>query len=209
MGLNLKPKMWTPKPDKDGNKKPSTAIDHIMMFEDVPEAQVFVGLIKRYSQAAKARGTYVGEEDGSGDNGFLSCLAGDDRFHPNFFLFTGDKDHDEGGTVTGRTSAKNPAVQTIPVHHPWAKRLKECYIAPPGHVIAGCDYMQGELMVAACIANEENMIASYKAGRDLHVETSAEFAGYTYDGLLALKKTDEHLYKETRQLGKAGNLSRF
>jgi DNA polymerase I-like protein with 3'-5' exonuclease and polymerase domains len=39
----------------------------------------------------------------------------------------------------------------------------------------------------------------------LHVETAAPFAGYTYEGLLQLEKTDPHTYEETRQLGKAGN----
>jgi hypothetical protein len=90
MGLNLKPKLWTPKPDKDGNKKPSTALDHILMFEDVPEAKAFVAQMKRYSQAEKVKGTYV--------DGFLEHLRSDGRFHPTYFLFKGDKAKDDGGT---------------------------------------------------------------------------------------------------------------
>jgi DNA polymerase I-like protein with 3'-5' exonuclease and polymerase domains len=67
------------------------------------------------------------------------------------------------------------------------------------------DYSQGELRVVACIANETNMIAAYKAGRDLHIETAAPFAGFTYDTLVALEQTAPHQFEETRQLGKAGN----
>jgi DNA polymerase I-like protein with 3'-5' exonuclease and polymerase domains len=49
------------------------------------------------------------------------------------------------------------------------------------------------------------MIAAYKAGRDLHIETAAPFAGYTYVQLSDLELIDPHTFEETRQLGKAGN----
>lgn len=197
MGLNLKPKVFTEKPDKDGIKRPATSVEHLEMFADVEGAKEFIGLIREDSSVMKTYGTYV--------VGFLEHLRSDGRLHPTYFLYVGNQDEGEGGARTGRLSAKNPAFQTVPKHTKWAGRIRRCYPAPPGYVIVERDYSQGELRVAACIAYEDNMIAAYRAGRDLHIETAAPFAGYTYDGLAALEHTNLHLFEETRQLGKAGN----
>lgn len=199
MGLNLKPLMVTEK-----EKKPSTALDHLMMFENVPEAKEFISILKDYSSAAKTLSTYV--------IGFLKHLRSDGRYHPSYYFFVGDRsDADEGGAVTGRLSCKAPAFQTIPKHTKWAKYLRRCYIAPPGMVITEKDYSQGELKVIACIANETTMIDAYRRGLDLHVVTSGRFAGYTYEEMMAMKGMEDSnpelfkLYEDTRQLGKAGN----
>jgi DNA polymerase I-like protein with 3'-5' exonuclease and polymerase domains len=102
---------------------------------------------------------------------------------------------------------------TIPKHTKWTKRLRECYIAPPGYVIVERDYEQGELKVIACLANETSMIESYRNGMDLHVKTSAKVAGYTYDEMIAMKNSTDaalvYLYEETRQKGKAGNFGKI
>lgn len=102
---------------------------------------------------------------------------------------------------------------TIPVHTVWAPRIQECYIAPPGYLIGAKDYSQGELRVIACIANETNMIEAYRNNLDLHSITSGKFAGYTYDEMMVMKnspdKALQKLFKETRQLGKAGNFGKI
>jgi len=94
---------------------------------------------------------------------------------------------------------------TVPKHTFWTPRIRRCYPAPPGYVIVERDYGQGELRVVACIADETNMIAVFKAGRDIHADTAAPFSGFTYESLMALEHTDPHTFEETRQLGKAGN----
>jgi DNA polymerase I-like protein with 3'-5' exonuclease and polymerase domains len=197
MGLKLKPKMFTEKPDKDGIKRPSTAMEHLEMFADVPEAKEFIGIIREDSSVMKTYDTYV--------VGFLEHLRSDGRFHPTYFLFVGDKMLNQGGAKTGRLSAKGPAWQTIPKHTKWAKRIRRCFPAPPGYVVVERDYSQGELRVAACIAHEANMIAAYKAGRDLHAETAGPFRGYDYAAMMALKQANVELFDAIRQLGKAGN----
>jgi len=197
MGLNLKPHLWTEKPDKDGIKRPSTAMEHLEMFADHPKAKDFIDIIRADSGVMKTYNTYV--------VGFLEHLRSDGRLHPTYYLFVGNQDEGEGGARTGRLSCKAPAFQTVPKHTKWSERIRRCYPAPPGHVIVERDYSQGELRVVACIADETNMIAAYKAGRDLHIETAAPFAGFTYETLSALEKTNPHKFEETRQLGKAGN----
>jgi DNA polymerase I-like protein with 3'-5' exonuclease and polymerase domains len=197
MGLNLKPKMFTPKPDKDGIQRPSTAMEHLEMFADDPKAKDFIQIIKTDSSVMKTYNTYV--------IGFLEHLRSDGRLHPTYYLFVGNQEEGEGGARTGRLSCKAPAFQTVPKHTTWAQRIRRCFPAPPGYVVVERDYGQGELRVIACIANETGMLAVFKSGRDIHADTAAPFAGYTYESLMALEKTDYHTFEETRQLGKAGN----
>lgn len=195
-GLNLKPKMMTAKSTPE---KPvvSTAMEHLEMFSNVAEAKEFISILSAYSSATKTLGTYV--------TGFLEHLREDNRFHASHFLFVGDRDAGEGGTSTGRISVKNPALQTAPKHTTWGKRLRNCLVAPPGMLVAECDYSQGELKVIACLANEEAMIESYRNNLDLHVATSGFVAGLNYAEMMDLKKADKEKYDALRQLGKAGN----
>lgn len=89
-----------------------------------------------------------------------------------------------GGCDAGGSASLDPAVQTIPKHTKWAPAIRRCHVAPPGYVITERDYSQGELRVVACIADEDNMIESYKLGRDLHSETSGHFKGFSYEKMM-------------------------
>ena len=191
-GLNLKPKMVT-----ETTKAPSSSMEHLEMFQDVAEAKEFVGLMQRYTSATKTLNTYI--------TGFQKHIRADGRYHPTYYLFAGNKEEGEGGTNTGRISVKDPAWQTVPKHTKWAKAIRRCYPAPPGHLVLEIDYQQGELKVIACIANEQNMIEAYANGLDLHVVTSGGVAGLSYEQMMALKKSDKDKYDAIRQLGKAGN----
>lgn len=192
MGLNLKPKMRT---EKTG--KPVTSAEHLQMFLDNPEAKPFVEALLRYNKATKTLSTYV--------TGFLKHLRSDDRFHPSYFLFVGDRDEGEGGTSTGRLSAKAPAFQTITKHNSWGKRLRKCFTAPEGYLVTEKDYSQGELRVIACVADEQNMINAYKNGWDLHVLTGSGLGGISYQDMLKLKTSDPSRFDQLRSSAKPAN----
>ncbi len=206
-GLNLKPKLYTEK-----SEKPVLARHHLKMFEkDTPVAGKFINSLEMLSSASKMRSTFV--------DGFLKHLRPDGRFHPSYMLFHGqymdsDAEKDEAGSTTGRLSAKDPAIQTVPKKtrpgmKNWAKRIRECFVAPPGKVLVSFDYSQGELRVVACIANELNMLKAYAAGLDLHAVTGAQLGGVSYDEFVTWKETDDAklsaLYKDFRDRAKAGN----
>jgi DNA polymerase I-like protein with 3'-5' exonuclease and polymerase domains len=186
LGLGLKPKMYT---EKKGDIKTDKA--HFMMFEDEPEAKAFLDIYKQYTSATKTLSTYV--------HGFLNHLRPDGRFHPTYMLFNGSafegKD-DDGGTDTGRTSAIDPAVQTIPKHTIWAKKLRKCFPAPPGYRFFQADFSQGELRLAACAAEEPNMIEAYRSGQDLHCVTGASLAGYDLPEFMDLNLPDGVKYEQ-------------
>lgn len=175
-GLALKPRMATPR-----TGEPSTAKAHLAMFHDVPAAAAMVAVLEARSAAAKILSTYV--------KGFLKHLRADDRFHPSYMLFAGrafDGDDSDSGTVTGRTSARDPAIQTVPKRGTWAKKLRRCFVAPPGMAIWSTDAAQGELKIAACLAGEANMLAAYLAGLDLHAVTGAAMLDMDTDTFMAL-----------------------
>lgn len=193
-GLNLKPKMFT---EKTGVA--STAYDHLVMFKDNAAAGPFVELYDQSTGARKTLSTYV--------LGFLEHLRPDGRFHPTYALYRGGLygGGDTSGTVTGRLSAKEPAIQTIPKHTKWAKRIRKCFPAPPGKLVFQCDFSQGELKVTACVANEKKMINAYKNGIDMHAFTGAKLAGMEFGEFMDLQKTNSEMFKHWRSCAKPAN----
>ncbi|CAA2141490.1 DNA polymerase I [Hyphomicrobium sp. ghe19] len=168
-GLNLKPYEVTPKL-KNGQPVPSMKKSHLRQFEHVPTAKAMVAALTELDAASKTLSTFV--------EGFLKHLRPDMRLHPTYFLAHGDFDgyDDDAGTVTGRLSAKDPAIQTVPKKTKWAKRLRECFPSPPKKKLLSCDFSQGELKVVACVANEKTMLKAYEDGLDLHALTGAQMA---------------------------------
>lgn len=190
-GLNLKPLMYTP----TGKIKTDKA--HFLMFEDHPEAGPFIKVLRECNSAKHMLSTYC--------HGFLNHLRPDGRFHPTYMLFNGSafegKD-DDGGTDTGRTSAVDPAVQTIPKHNKWAKKIRKCYPAPPGYRFFQADFSQGEARITASVAEEPNLIDTFQQGKDIHCVTGAQLAGYEYDEFMLLKalKDKEGLSSKEKEL---------
>lgn len=94
---------------------------------------------------------------------------------------------------------------TVPKNTKWSKDLRKCFIPPKGMVLIANDYSQGELRIAACLANELNMIQAYNEDKDLHAMTGAALAGYSWDDFIALKDTDPKTFAKYRQGAKGAN----
>lgn len=179
-GLNLKPREVTEK-----TQEPSMAKSHLRQFGDVPEAKAMVEAMTEGDTASKTLSTFV--------EGFLKHLRPDGRLHPTYFLAHGDYEgyDDDAGTVSGRLSAKDPAIQIVPKKTFWAKRIRECYPAPPGKVVMNFDFSQGELKVVACVANEKTMLAAYEQGLDLHAVTGAKLSGTELQEFLSWQTSED------------------
>lgn len=91
---------------------------------------------------------------------------------------------------------------TIPKHTKWTKKLRRVYVPPPGKTILQIDYSQGELKIAACLAEEPTMLQSYLNGIDLHAVTAAQLNGYSMDEFMLLP---DEVRDDLRSGGKAGN----
>jgi DNA polymerase-1 len=83
--------------------------------------------------------------------------------------------------VTGRLSSNEPNLQNIPIRTPEGRRVREAFIAPPGHLIASADYSQIELRIMAHISEDPGLLAAFAEGRDVHRATAAEVFGVAVD----------------------------
>jgi DNA polymerase-1 len=83
--------------------------------------------------------------------------------------------------VTGRLSSNDPNLQNIPIRTPEGRRVREAFVAAPGHVIASADYSQIELRIMAHISNDAALLKAFHDGLDVHRATAAEVFGVPLD----------------------------
>jgi DNA polymerase-1 len=79
--------------------------------------------------------------------------------------------------VTGRLSSNDPNLQNIPIRTAEGRRIREAFIAQPGHVIASADYSQIELRIMAHISEDEALLRAFRENLDVHRATAAEVFG--------------------------------
>ncbi len=79
--------------------------------------------------------------------------------------------------VTGRLSSTDPNLQNIPVRTAEGRRIREAFIAAPGHVIVSADYSQIELRIMAHLSGDPGLLAAFAAGEDIHRATAGEIFG--------------------------------
>jgi len=81
--------------------------------------------------------------------------------------------------VTGRLASNDPNLQNIPVRTGEGRRIREAFIAPPGHKLVSADYSQIELRIMAHISGDESLVRSFAQGEDIHRATASEVFGVT------------------------------
>lgn len=101
---------------------------------------------------------------------YLKHLDGNSVLHPNYKLH---------GTVTGRISCSDPALQQIPrsTEQEWNGQLKKAFIAKEGFDLWELDYSQLEFRLIAAYAEEEKLIEVFNSDRDLFDEMASD-TGY-------------------------------
>jgi DNA polymerase-1 len=85
--------------------------------------------------------------------------------------------------ATGRLSSSDPNLQNIPIRTPEGRRIRQAFIAPPGHLLLSADYSQIELRIMAHLSADANLLAAFAAGADVHRATAAEVFGVTPDAV--------------------------
>ncbi len=132
----------------------STAAPELEKLKDRHE---IIRLISDYRELMKLKTTYI--------DALPKLVAPDGRLHTSF---------DQLGTTTGRLSSRNPNLQNIPIKTELGREIRKAFVADKGFKLLSADYSQIELRVVAFLANDKNMIAAFKGGRDIHVLTAAE-----------------------------------
>jgi DNA polymerase-1 len=79
--------------------------------------------------------------------------------------------------VTGRLASNDPNLQNIPIRTPEGRRIREAFVAPPGHRIVSADYSQVELRIMAHVSEDAGLLGAFARGEDIHRATAAEIFG--------------------------------
>ncbi|MDO5623608.1 MAG: DNA polymerase, partial [Pseudomonadota bacterium] len=143
---------------KTATGKPSTDEE---VLEKLAEDYPLPARILEHRSLAKLKGTYT-------DKLPLMVNEGTGRVHTHYA---------QAVAVTGRLSSNDPNLQNIPIRTPEGRRIREAFIAPPGHVIVSCDYSQIELRIMAHLSGDEALLKAFTEGLDVHRATAAEVFG--------------------------------
>jgi DNA polymerase-1 len=94
------------------------------------------------------------------------------RVHTNFAQAT---------AVTGRLASIEPNLQNIPVRTGEGRRIREAFIAAPGHALVSADYSQVELRIMAHLSGDASLVRAFAEGADIHRATAAEIFSVPID----------------------------
>ena len=150
LGLPVKRKTATGAPSTDEEVLAELAADYPLPAR-----------ILAHRSLAKLKGTYT-------DKLPLMVNPATGRVHTNYA---------QAVAVTGRLSSNDPNLQNIPIRTPEGRRVREAFVAPPGHVIMSADYSQIELRIMAHISEDPALLRAFERGLDVHKATASEVFG--------------------------------
>ncbi|WP_082824122.1 DNA polymerase I [Crenobacter luteus] len=99
--------------------------------------------------------------------------------------------------ITGRLASSDPNLQNIPVRTAEGRRVREAFVAPPGCHIVSADYSQIELRIMAHLSGDENLLAAFRDGADVHKATASEVFGVP----LTAVTSEQRRYAKTINFG--------
>ncbi|MFN3544035.1 MAG: DNA polymerase I [Thiobacillus sp.] len=89
--------------------------------------------------------------------------------------------YSQATAVTGRLASADPNMQNIPARTAEGRRIREAFIAPPGHMLVSADYSQIELRIMAHLSDDAGLLKAFAEDRDIHTATAAEVFGVPLD----------------------------
>ena len=134
-------------------------LEDITTMEDShPQAARLAAKVLDWRQIAKLKSTYTDALQQA-----INPETG--RVHTSYSI---------AGTNTGRLASTDPNLQNIPVRTEEGRRIREAFVAPPGHVLVSLDYSQIELRILAEMADIPALKRAFAEGLDIHAMTASE-----------------------------------
>jgi DNA polymerase I len=127
--------------------------------------------VLEWRQLTKLKSTYA--------DALVGQIAEDGRVHTSYALTV---------ATTGRFSSNDPNLQNIPVRTEEGRKIRQAFIAEPGHVLLSADYSQIELRLAAHVADIPALKDAFLAGHDIHAATASEVFNVPLDRMDALTR---------------------
>jgi DNA polymerase-1 len=151
-------KLGIPVIRKTPTGQPSTAED---VLEELAESHALPKLILEYRGIAKLKSTYTDKLPEQID-------AHTGRIHTSYH---------QAVAATGRLSSTDPNLQNIPIRTPEGRRIRQAFVAAPGHSLVAADYSQIELRIMAHLSGDASLLTAFAEDRDVHQATAAEVFG--------------------------------
>ncbi len=151
-------KLGLPVKKKTASGAPSTDED---VLQELAADYPLPAKILDHRSLAKLKGTYT-------DKLPLMVNPATGRVHTNYA---------QAVAVTGRLASNDPNLQNIPIRTPEGRRVREAFVAPPGHVLMSADYSQIELRIMAHISEDPGLLKAFAEGIDVHRATASEVFG--------------------------------
>jgi DNA polymerase-1 len=166
LGTVLFEKMHLPVLRKTPTGQPSTAED---VLEELAESYPLPKLILEHRNLSKLKSTYIDKLPEQ-----INPRTG--RVHTSYH---------QAVAATGRLSSQDPNLQNIPIRTPEGRRIRQAFIAPPGHMLLAADYSQIELRIMAHLSGDDGLLGAFAADRDIHQATASEVFGTPLDAVTA------------------------
>ena len=147
LGLKIK------NPKKTGGGARSTRESELEKMRDMHPV---VPLIFEYRELQKLLSTYI--------DAIPPLLDQDDRLHTHLI---------QSGSTTGRMASQNPNLQNIPIKTELGRAIRAAFIAEKDFVLAGFDYSQMELRIAAFMSGDKKLIGIFNKGEDVHTSVAS------------------------------------
>ena len=130
-------------------------------LESLKGAHPVVDLVLEYRELSKLKSTYL-------DALPHQVNPRTQRVHTSY---------NQTGSVTGRIASQDPNLQNIPIRTELGRQVRQAFIADPGYQLLSVDYSQVELRIVAHMADDQAMLAAFRAGQDIHAATAAAIYG--------------------------------
>lgn len=134
------------------------------VLEQLEELHPLPGRILEYRKLQKLVSTYL--------DALPLSIGRDGRIHTTF---------NQSVAATGRLSSNNPNLQNIPIRTVEGRRIREAFVAAPGHQLVSADYSQIELRLLAHFCGGGPLAQAFRDGVDVHARTASEVFGVPAD----------------------------